>query len=131
MGMSLGKPVIVLADDDENFLQVFTEILVDAGFTVHGAINGRDAFELMKVQKEVSILITDIVMPEMEGLELIRETRKNFPNIKIIALSGGGVGDGIVYLDMALHLGAGAALSKPFEADDLLLEIKKILASVH
>lgn len=91
--------------------------LAKRGWTVRAAANGRLALKTMETCKP-RILVTDIFMPDIEGLELIRMTRKLCPDIKIIAISGGSSVCGN-FLPEACRFGANAALQKPFTRADL------------
>jgi YesN/AraC family two-component response regulator len=74
------------------------------------------------------IIITDIVMPDKEGLETIRELRSLHPKARIIAISGGGAGRANQYLEMAKRLGATRTLAKPFSGDEILALIDEVLS---
>ena len=77
------------------------------------------AFSLFYRQKPADLIITDIVMPTKEGIEMIAELRQEFPDINIIAISGGGLGLAEDYLDWAQHLGAQLTFAKPVDLDEL------------
>ena len=78
-------------------------------------------------QVHPALVITDIVMPDMEGIELIRKLREDAPTIPILAISGG---DHPLYLPAATGLGATAALAKPFAGDELLSLVRRLLGTV-
>ena len=80
---------ILLIDDDEAFRKMLHKILESAGYEVQDAANGKVALELYR-QKASDLIITDLVMPEKEGIETIREFCRIHPGVKIIAISGGG-----------------------------------------
>ncbi len=117
---------ILLVDDSEDFLVVLREFLVRAGHEVCTASNGNEALEQVKIQT-FDLLITDIVMPEREGLETITEMRKRVPALKIIAISGGGRLGAQDYLAAARVLGASATLAKPFVRDEFLRTVEAVL----
>ena len=73
------------------------------------------------------MVITDLLMPEQEGLETIRELRRDFPGVKIIAISGGDKTGTMDFLPVATKLGAQRVLPKPFERDELLGAIQEVL----
>jgi DNA-binding NarL/FixJ family response regulator len=75
------------------------------------------------------VVITDLVMPDMEGLETIRELRRRFGDVRIIAISGGGVGSASHNLQAAKRLGAAGVLPKPFSTDEILATIDQALTS--
>lgn len=117
---------ILLADDSEDFVVVLREFLVRAGHEVITASNGIEALEAVG-QSAFDLLITDIVMPEKEGLETITEMRRRAPSMKIIAISGGGRLGARDYLAAARVLGASATLPKPFVREDLLKAVDSVL----
>ena len=82
-------------------------------------------------QAAADLVITDIVMPGKEGLEVLMALRKIHPPVKIIAISGGGRGDATDYLRMATKMGAARVLSKPFSNEALLAAIDAVLGSAH
>lgn len=122
------KGAVIIAEDDSDILDLLSEILKNASFKVYAAADGKAAYELVSKQLDAVLLITDIVMLEIEGIELIRKTRLIRPDLKIIALSGGGIGDKSTYLDLAKRLGAQDCIEKPFESRVILDTVKKILA---
>ena len=108
---------ILLFDDEEQVRMLFQVALVSAGYRVLMAESGPHGLRLLEHQ-DVDLILVDIFMPEMDGLELIPLLRKIRPTCKIIAMSGGsGERD---YLDTAKHLGANDTLKKPFPPQDLL-----------
>jgi CheY-like chemotaxis protein len=117
---------ILIVDDDDSGRFMLTEALLDAGFEVLEAQNGKEALEVQALQN-ADLLITDLLMPEKEGLETIREFRKKYPGLPIIAMSGGGFIEADGYLEMAKRVGASSVLKKPFTATDLLLAVHAFL----
>ncbi len=117
---------ILLIDDDDQFREMLAEILAGAGYEVVEARNG-NAGAKAQYERPADLVITDIVMPEKEGLEVIRELRRQDPEVGIIAISGGGCYSGAHYLEVAEKLGADRALAKPFKRRDLLESISEIL----
>ncbi|WP_211826798.1 response regulator [Kistimonas asteriae] len=117
---------ILVVDDVVELREELALCLEDEGFRVFQAENGVEALNVLKQQEDVSIVITDILMPKMDGMELCTEIRKSRPGMKIVAISGGGkvseenhnlVGS---YLRKAQREGADVILEKPFALDDLL-----------
>jgi CheY-like chemotaxis protein len=109
---------ILLIDDDELLRKALRHLLVALGHEVFEAADGK-AGVLMFDPRRHELVITDIVMPEMEGMQVIMELRKRHRGVKVIAMSGGGlmqIGD---YLQTAKLLGADALLAKPFSREDL------------
>ncbi|MDX9769829.1 MAG: response regulator [Tenuifilaceae bacterium] len=117
---------ILIIDDDRELAQSIREILVEEGFRVDMASNGREGIRLQNTMP-YELIITDIVMPEEDGLEVIMWVRKTHPNTKLIAISGGGYFDSRDYLLMAKELGAKIVLCKPFEIKSLLSGVRRLL----
>lgn len=119
---------ILLIDDDEAVRDVLRQTLTHFGHTVIEAANGKEGLASFQ-SVGADLMITDIVMPEMEGLELLMELRKRKPPIKIIAISGGGRGNAADYLRTAKVMGAAKVLAKPFTNEALLAAIDELLSS--
>ena len=117
---------ILIIDDDPHFREMLAEGLGRAGFEVIEADNGLKGVMLFR-QDPADVVIADILMPEREGLETIMELRRDFPGVKVIAVSGGGTARPDRYLKIALKLGADTALTKPFSFGTLLLTIAGLL----
>jgi CheY-like chemotaxis protein len=111
---------ILLIDDDDTVRTMLRLTLVHFGHTVIEARDGKEGLELFQ-NTDVDLLITDIVMPEKEGLEVLMELRKRLPPVKIIAISGGD------YLQMAKLMGAAKVLAKPFSSSVLIEAIDELL----
>jgi CheY-like chemotaxis protein len=114
---------ILVIDDELPMRRLLFRVLTAAGYTVHLAADGKAGIALCH-EVHPALVVTDIVMPEMEGIETIRELRRNGLSVPILAISGGGPP---LYLRAAAGLGATAALPKPFAADDLLTTVTKLL----
>lgn len=117
------KIKILIVDDNTVLLEMLNEALVEKGFDVLCCNDGEVAQQKYSEFKP-DIVLTDIVMPGIDGIELLLGLRKINPNIKIIAMSGGNRGHAETYLHMAEKLGANIALVKPFEISELLEQIK-------
>jgi DNA-binding NtrC family response regulator len=117
---------ILIIDDDERTRKLFRKILETEGYQVSEASNGNEGIKLFR-KEPADLVITDIIMPEKEGIETIMELRKDFPDVKIIAMSGGGLVEADSYLEMAKKMGATEVLTKPIKNDELLKIIKDIL----
>ena len=117
---------ILLIDDDIFFRELVKDILVDYPVDILEASNGDKGLEIIK-NNPIKLVITDIIMPEKEGLESIIEITTKYPGIKILAISGGGSSGNVNYLEMAESLGAHGILAKPFGKDELISELKKLL----
>ena len=119
---------VLVIEDDEAVQKFICKILVSAGHTVVTAGNGREGLAEIKNNNDVSIVITDLLMPEKEGIETIADIKKLWPEIKILAISGGGVIDPEFYLMNASALGANLTLKKPFTRPELLSVIENLSA---
>jgi CheY-like chemotaxis protein len=124
---------ILVVDDDEDTLEAMRRILKPLGYAVSFSFGGQDAIQLLS-RETVDLVITDLLMPDGDGLELVNTLRKNFANIRIVAMSGGGrVGGGRVgagdCLSMAQGFGADGILIKPFTRDELLTAIEIVETS--
>jgi DNA-binding NtrC family response regulator len=115
---------ILVIDDDDDVRSLVTDILDAAGHQTREASNGDCGMALCRARRP-SLVITDIVMPEKEGLELIRDLSREMPDVAILAMSG--AGNPAVYLRAAGLFGAVAVLSKPFDPDDLLRAVETAL----
>jgi DNA-binding response OmpR family regulator len=120
------KKRILIIDDDKDLTHSLMELMQEEGYDVDIASNGRDGIRLQS-KNPYNLIITDIIMPEEDGLEVIMWVRKTNPNTKLIAISGGGYFDSREYLLMAKELGASAVLCKPFEISLLKSETKRLL----
>lgn len=121
-------PKILVIEDDDSFRNVLVQMLSKAGYDVRQAGEGNQALEVC-AQFNPDLVITDIIMPDKEGLETIQELLELCPSIKIIAMSGGGKFGPNSYLPLAEKLGAKATLQKPFMRDELLSTISLVLES--
>ena len=117
---------ILVVEDDEALRRLFEQMLVRAGHEVTIASDGAQALKLIDTTA-FDVMITDLIMPEMEGLSLLRELRKKKLPLKVIAMSGGGRGAAVDYLEMAVMLGAAATLPKPFTFQQLGDVVARVL----
>jgi CheY-like chemotaxis protein len=117
--------MILLVDDDDQFRKMLGAMLRRDGHDVVEASDGKEGLRLYK-ENQVDIVVTDIVMPEKEGIELIIELRKEFPDVKIIAISGGGRIGPKGYLHLAESLGAVCVFEKPIERDEFLRAVNEL-----
>ncbi len=117
---------LLLIDDDPALLLLLRRTLERSGYEVVTAPNGREGLQRLAAAP-FDLLITDIVMPEMEGLELILKLRQTHPALRIIAISGGGQLRPASYLNLARLSGAMTVLAKPFELEELLGAVQKLL----
>jgi CheY-like chemotaxis protein len=111
---------ILVVDDHPIMREVVCQILEDAGHHVRDAGDGAEALRVVATTR-FDLVVTDIVMPEMDGIELIGELGRRHPEIRVIAMSGGGerfpMRDGLA---IARRLGAGMTLNKPFLPEQLI-----------
>jgi CheY-like chemotaxis protein len=116
---------ILVVDDRRDILDFARFALERAGYEVQVAENGRDALDLQRA-RAVDLLITDIFMPEADGMETIDTFRARYPRTRIIAMSAGAerMQD---YLAIARQIGVDATLRKPFVVEDLLQTVRRVL----
>ena len=119
---------ILVIDDEELIRYSIKRMLEEKGHTIDQAENGVEGTDLIK-SRPYDLVITDIVMPKKEGLETILETREHNPDIKILAISGGGPTGRFDYLELAQQFGADAVIAKPFTTDQLHKAVADLLAS--
>jgi CheY-like chemotaxis protein len=121
------KPAkILVVDDDEIVRNSIVLLLDDYAFHVITACDGGEGLRAFR-QNQPDVLLTDIIMPEKDGIGLITEVRREFRGAKIIAMSGGGrIGNGDV-LTVAAALGADACLQKPFDDLQLVKAVQSLL----
>lgn len=119
-------PQILIIDDEKIMRQFFRRLLENEGYDVIEAKNGNEGIEQYQKNK-VSLVVTDLIMPEKEGIETIKELKKLFPEVKIIAISGGGLTDPDIYLKIAGKLGAIETFNKPIDKEKFLSRIKELL----
>ncbi|GBE13521.1 MAG TPA: response regulator [Desulfobacteraceae bacterium] len=117
---------VLIVDDDEQIRALLQEVMEWAGFDVAVAENGRVAMRLQE-QRPADLVITDLIMPEQEGLETITSLKRIYKDIKIIAISGGGRIGPEAYLPAALELGADRIFSKPFDVQEIVDAVKALL----
>lgn len=121
----MNKIKVLIVDDNQSFLAMLSEFLSNNGYIVMPTADGKEA------QKQFpefmpDIVLTDIVMPGVDGIELLLGLRSINPDIKVIVMSGGNRGHADTYLHMADKLGANVVLNKPFELSNLLEQVKKL-----
>ncbi len=117
---------ILVIDDDKLMCLALARILASAGYSVAQAFNGDEGLQMYRSQK-FDLVITDLIMPDKEGIQIIRELRKEDSQIRIIAMSAGGRGGATDYLKWARLMGAKQCLSKPIKREDLLNAVTSVL----
>lgn len=119
---------ILLVEDDDDVREMAYQILIRAGYEVEQTNNGRTALEKFH-ERPADLVITDLIMPEKEGLEMIRDLIRDYTGVKIIAMSGGGRLDPGDYLRTARVFGARKTIHKPFGRAALLEAVEEVLSS--
>jgi len=122
----MAKRILVI-DDEALIREIVKEMLEVEGYVVSTAANGKEGLRLYR-EELPDLIITDIFMPEMEGLETIRELRRTSPDVKIVAISGGGERGMLSFLEHARRFGAVQTLEKPFSREELLNSVRELLA---
>lgn len=117
---------ILIMDDDEQIRTMLRMLLEGSGYKVVEAHDGTQGIRLFR-EDPTDLIITDIIMPDKEGIETIMELKRDFPDVKIIAISGGGRSDPEEYLYLAKKLGAQRTIAKPFEKEDLLKAVRELV----
>ncbi len=113
---------ILLVEDDKLVQDMLSQVLERDGHKVTGACDGEDALAVLQ-DCHPDVIVTDIIMPKKSGTALIKEVKERHPNMKIVAISGGGRSDPIGYLDLSEELGADISFAKPVEPKALLMTI--------
>lgn len=117
---------VLIIDDEEQMRGVIRQMLERAGHEVLEAEDGGRGMEVFR-GSAVDLVITDILMPEKEGLETIMEMKREAPDTRIIAISGGGRAGTLNFLPAAEKLGASAILAKPFKGEELIKAVNDLL----
>jgi CheY-like chemotaxis protein len=125
-GKKVAMQSILVIDDDKFMCLALARILTSAGYEVAQAFNGDEGLQMYRQQK-FDLVITDLIMPDKEGIQIIRELRKEDNRIRIIAMSAGGRGGATDYLKWARLMGAKQCLSKPIKREDLLSAVTSVL----
>lgn len=124
---SLSLHNILVVDDEEEARMGLSKLLSIKGYKVFTASNGVEALEVLRNQP-TSIIITDIKMPEMDGLTFLKEIRGLLPKVKVVIITG--YGEVETYLE-AMNLGAIEFLHKPIQFDDLMKVLDKVVSIKH
>jgi CheY-like chemotaxis protein len=120
---------ILVMDDDTQMRQMLRQTLERAGYEVIEASDGQKGIDLFR-QEPTDLVITDIIMPEKEGVETVIELKRDFPDVKIIAISGGSRGiDSQGCLSYVKGLGISHVFTKPFERKELLETVQELLVT--
>ena len=122
---------ILVIDDDPTIRSLCTLALTNTGHEVATAPDGRDGVAMLG-QRSFDLVVTDLVMPDQEGISTIRSIREMTRDLPILAISGSMIGDprgGLDYLKLAMSLGAQAGLRKPFSPRQLTKAVEELLAA--
>ena len=119
-------PRVLVVDDDQDVREMLRQMLERAGYGVSIATNGKEALTEYRAAP-ADLMVTDIVMPEKEGLETILDLRKDFPDVKIIAISGGGRLGPQNYIEMASAFGAKRTFTKPLDRKEFLAAVSDLI----
>ncbi|PCJ52239.1 MAG: hypothetical protein COA79_24230 [Planctomycetota bacterium] len=118
--------IILIVDDDSNFRNLVKDFLSPDSYTILEATNGIEALQILEEQK-IDLLISDMYMPEMDGIELSKKIKENYPQLKTIGTTAGDKYEASMVKDVSKSFFS-SFLSKPFSQVDLLTEIKKLLS---
>lgn len=117
---------ILIIDDEQDILQMLTRLFERSGYNVLTALDGSKGIKLFE-ENDIDLVITDIIMPEKEGIEVILHLLKTKAECKIIAVSGGGYLSPHDYLETASEIGVLKTFSKPFNPKELLSTVNEML----
>ena len=117
---------ILIIDDESQIRSMLRLMLERVGYEVIEAADGMEGIRQYR-DNPADLIITDLIMPNKDGIGMIIELKKEFPQVKIIAMSGGGVNRPEGYLDGAKKLGAARTLTKPIDRDEMLIAVKETL----
>jgi len=117
---------ILVIDDDLVVLEAIKMGLSDYDYDITTESDGTQVVDVVRNGK-FDLIVTDILMPDYDGFEVIRSLKKEFPDLKILAISGGGNMGGLGYLEVAKKLGADAAVQKPVNLNDLVESVKALI----
>jgi len=119
--------IILVVDDEEPLLEILVRFLSGLGHNVLSATDGADALTILE-DGGVDLLVTDINLPEVDGIQVLNAVRADGRTLPAIAMSGGGTFDKSLLLGSAELLGAVETLAKPFELDDLRAAVERVLS---
>ena len=117
---------ILIIDDEPQIRSMLTLMLEREGYEVVEAPDGVDGIKIYR-QNPADLIITDLIMPNKDGIGMIIDLKKEFPDVKIIAMSGGGLNKPDGYLKGAKKLGAACTLTKPIDREEMLEAVREIL----
>jgi len=118
---------ILLVDDDQSILEILADLMAIFGHDYVTAQNGVEAIEKLK-HNFFDIVLTDMIMPDIDGMELLRHIKKNYPNIKVMVVTG--YERAFTYTDV-IRAGASDFISKPFNTDELEAKINRLVREIE
>jgi DNA-binding response OmpR family regulator len=121
-------PAVLLLEDNEAYRTLLAEVLTVAGFEVVAVPDGRRVAQILR-ERPIDLVITDLVMPERDGIETITDLHYSHPRLPVIAISGDVPLNRDLYLSIAEKLGASRVLAKPFKMDELIAAARGALAA--
>ena len=125
--LAMGRKAVVCVIDDNDLVRAtICNALREAGFEVVEAEDGIKGLKLI-AESKATVAVIDIIMPVREGHDVIVDATRQFPDLKVLAVSGGGVTGPKEYLELALQLGAHDALAKPFRNAELVKKVKALI----
>ncbi len=117
---------ILIIDDEPQIRKMLKKLLESKGYITMEAGDGKEGIKIFNTYHP-DLIIIDLIMPEKEGLETIKEIKQKSTGTKIIAISGGGLGNPKMYLRLASKIGANYSMTKPVDNAELLLKIDQLL----
>jgi DNA-binding response OmpR family regulator len=117
---------VLVIEDNEDMRVMLVFALRLSGFEVSGVADGRGALAAL-TQTPTEAIVTDLFMPDQDGIETIVEVRRSFPQVKIVAMSGWQSPQGPDYLEVAREIGAVHTLRKPFDPEELVSILRAVL----
>jgi DNA-binding response OmpR family regulator len=121
------RKLICVIDDDDRLRRAICTVLSDAGYATVEAPDGEAGLKLVDERKP-AVVVTDIVMPNREGIETIQALRERFAELPVLAISGSFNPNSLDYLDLAREMGASDCLAKPFKPAELLAKVGALAA---
>lgn len=117
------ETVILLVDDEVGFVEAFSKRLKKRKFTIFTAYSGKEALEVLEQHSSIDVVILDVLMPVMDGIETLKEIKRNFPLVEVIMLSGHATIESAIE---GMKLGAFDYLMKPCDLDQLTDKVKQV-----
>ena len=117
------ETVLLLVDDEVGFVETFSKRLKKRNFTVYTAYSGKEALDRLKEHSSIDVVILDVLMPVMDGIETLKEIKKHYPLVEVIMLSGHATIESAIE---GMKLGAFDYLMKPCDLDELTEKVKQV-----